>query len=109
MHPSAYLLQNVSAQIESQVPSGRREPLVSPIVGESTAFVPTKLSRSCEPRVTRSLISIQALLGIGAYLSLAFPYLRRVHGLARLAPSQRYLFVCNHVSLLDTILLGGLC
>lgn len=37
------------------------------------------------------------------------PYLRRTHGLDRLQPSQKYLFVANHVSLLDTVLLGGLC
>ncbi len=60
-------------------------------------------------RISRSLIFIQALLGFGATLFLALPYLRRTHGLDRLQPSQKYLFVANHVSLLDTILLGGLC
>jgi 1-acyl-sn-glycerol-3-phosphate acyltransferase len=60
-------------------------------------------------RISRSLIFIQALLGFGATLFLALPYLRRTHGLDRLQPSQKYLFVSNHVSLLDTILLGGLC
>jgi len=39
---------------------------------------------------------------------LALPYLRRTHGLEKLNPAQRYLFVANHVSLLDTILLGAL-
>jgi 1-acyl-sn-glycerol-3-phosphate acyltransferase len=48
-------------------------------------------------------------MGVGAWLALAAPYLRRTHGLGRLQPDQRYLFVCNHVSLLDTILLGALC
>jgi 1-acyl-sn-glycerol-3-phosphate acyltransferase len=68
-----------------------------------------KLAGGCQPRLSRELISIQALLGIGAYLSLGVPYLRKTHGLNRLDTSKRYLFVCNHVSLLDTILLGGLC
>ncbi len=58
--------------------------------------------------MTAGLKLTQALLGIGAYLVLALPYLRRVHGLQRLDPKQRYLFVSNHVSLLDTILLGAL-
>ncbi|HVU07698.1 MAG TPA: lysophospholipid acyltransferase family protein [Verrucomicrobiae bacterium] len=57
---------------------------------------------------SRKLVFIQALLGIGAYLAIALPFLRRTHGLEKLNPSQRYLFVCNHVSLLDTILLGAL-
>ena len=59
--------------------------------------------------VSQGLVLIQTLLGIGAYATLCLPYLRRTHGLERLRPEQRYLFVCNHVSLLDTILLGGLC
>src|SRR5580704_11222656 len=59
-------------------------------------------------RATRSLIFIQWLLGLGTHLFLAMPYLRRTHGLERLRPGTRYLFVCNHVSLLDTILLGAL-
>lgn len=60
-------------------------------------------------RVTRGLKFIQWWLGLGATLFLALPYLRRTHGMQRLDPQQRYLFVCNHVSLLDTILLGALC
>ena len=54
------------------------------------------------------MIWIQTLLAIGAYAVLALPYLRRAHGWQRLNPAQRYLFVSNHVSLLDTILLGAL-
>ena len=61
------------------------------------------------PRVTRGVKFIQWWLGLGATLFLALPYLRRTHGLKRLDPRLRYLFVCNHVSLLDTILLGSLC
>jgi 1-acyl-sn-glycerol-3-phosphate acyltransferase len=60
-------------------------------------------------RMTRGLKFIQWWLGLGATLFLALPYLRRTHGMHRLNPQQRYLFVCNHVSLLDTILLGALC
>jgi len=61
------------------------------------------------PRVTRRLAFIQFLLGLGSHLFLAVPYLRRAHGMERLRSDQRYIFVCNHVSLLDTILLGALC
>src|SRR5205085_7283277 len=61
------------------------------------------------PRVTRRLVLTQSLLGLGAHLLLGLPYLRRTHGAQRLRADRRYLFVCNHVSLLDTILLGGLC
>ena len=64
-------------------------------------------SQQCN--VTRRLVFIQFLLGLGAHLFLAVPYLNRTHGMERLRPDERYLFVCNHVSLLDTILLGALC
>lgn len=57
---------------------------------------------------SRSLVLIQYLLGLGTYLGFALPYVRRAHGMERLRSGQRYLFVANHVSLLDTILLGGL-
>ena len=99
----------MSAQLESQLPPNPGQPIVSPLVSPTSPFTALKTARASQPRVTRELTLIQALLGIGAYLSLAVPYLRRTHGLDRLDTSQRYLFVCNHVSLLDTILLGGLC
>lgn len=71
---------------------------------------PAKASRSAAaPRVTKRLMVVQFFLGLGAHLFLALPYLRRIHGRERLNPGQRYLFVCNHVSLLDTIMLGALC
>jgi 1-acyl-sn-glycerol-3-phosphate acyltransferase len=60
-------------------------------------------------RMSRSLVFIQALIGIGVYVVLALPYLRRTQGMERLRLRQKYLFVANHVSLLDSILLGGLC
>jgi 1-acyl-sn-glycerol-3-phosphate acyltransferase len=103
------LRPSVSAQLESQLPTGTSQPLVSPIVSPEKTFPALKVDVPPQPRVTRELTSIQALLGIGAYLSLGIPYLRRTHGLDGLDTSKRYLFVCNHVSLLDTILLGGLC
>ncbi|HEY2330176.1 MAG TPA: lysophospholipid acyltransferase family protein [Verrucomicrobiae bacterium] len=59
--------------------------------------------------VSRKLVFIQSLLGIGAYAAITLPFVRRTCGLKNLSAGQRYLFVCNHVSLLDTILLGGLC
>jgi 1-acyl-sn-glycerol-3-phosphate acyltransferase len=58
--------------------------------------------------VSRKLIGVQALLGFFAYVILALPYLRRTHGLEKIQPARRYLFVANHISLLDTILLGAL-
>jgi 1-acyl-sn-glycerol-3-phosphate acyltransferase len=61
------------------------------------------------PRVTPGLTFVQWWLGLGATVCLALPYLRRTLGMERLDPKQRYLFVVNHVSLLDTILLGALC
>ena len=60
-------------------------------------------------RASRNLRFTQAWMGLGCWLALVLPYARRVHGLDRLDRRRRYLFVCNHVSLLDTIFLGGLC
>ena len=59
-------------------------------------------------RVTQRLVLVQALYGLGSYLSIGLPYMRRAHGWERLDSAERYLFVANHVSLLDSILLGGL-
>jgi len=61
------------------------------------------------PPVSRRLVRIQALLGFGSYSLFCLPYLRKICGLERLDPGKRYLFASNHVSLLDTILLGALC
>jgi 1-acyl-sn-glycerol-3-phosphate acyltransferase len=58
--------------------------------------------------VSDSLRFVQATFGFLSYLVLGVPYLRRVHGLEKLDPQKQYLLVCNHVSLLDTLLLGGL-
>jgi 1-acyl-sn-glycerol-3-phosphate acyltransferase len=60
-------------------------------------------------RISRGVVFVQWLLGLGAHIFLVFPYLRRTHGMERLRAGQRYLFVANHVSLLDTIFLGALC
>jgi len=62
-----------------------------------------------QPRATHPLVFIQWLMGLGAYLLLALPFLRRVHNLETLQSGQRHLLVCNHVSLIDTVLLGALC
>ncbi|MEO6787908.1 MAG: lysophospholipid acyltransferase family protein [Chthoniobacteraceae bacterium] len=69
----------------------------------------SSMKESRHPRVTRALVRAQFLMGLGANLFLALPYLRRTHGMEHLISGQRYLFACNHVSLLDTILLGALC
>jgi 1-acyl-sn-glycerol-3-phosphate acyltransferase len=62
-----------------------------------------------QPHVSRGLVLIQFLLGLGLHLALALPFLRRTHGLERLRPTERHLFVVNHISLLDTLLLATLC
>ncbi|MEJ0089769.1 MAG: lysophospholipid acyltransferase family protein [Limisphaerales bacterium] len=59
--------------------------------------------------VTREVVFIQFLLGLGLHLFLALPFLRRAHGLERLHQGQRHLFVVNHISLLDTLLIATLC
>lgn len=59
-------------------------------------------------RVSRSLVFVQFLMAIGVTVAFALPFLRRVHGLHQLRSKKKYLFVSNHVSLLDTILLGGI-
>ena len=58
--------------------------------------------------ISRSWKFVQGLMGCFAYLLLVLPYVRRVHGLKQLKHGRNCIFVCNHVSLLDTILLGGL-
>lgn len=57
---------------------------------------------------TRRLVTAQSVLGFCANLFFALPYCRRVTGLHHLDPARRCIFVANHVSLLDTILLGAL-
>lgn len=59
-------------------------------------------------RATRRLVFAQVLLGLAVTVAVALPFLRRVHGLGNLRPERRYLFVANHVSLLDAIMLGAL-
>src|SRR5882757_984555 len=61
-----------------------------------------------QKNVSRKLKLVQALMGIAADFSLNLLYLRRTHGMEKLNPRGRYLFASSHVSLLDTILLGGL-
>lgn len=58
--------------------------------------------------VSRSLVLTQAMLGFWANLLFAVPYCAGVSGLERLDAEKRHLFVSNHVSLLDTVLLGAL-
>jgi len=59
-------------------------------------------------QVSCKLKAVQALMGFFAWLFLALPYGRRTTGLEKVDNNRRYLFVSNHVSLLDTILLGAL-
>ncbi len=66
------------------------------------------MEETSQPRASASLRFVQGLLGLGVYLAIAVPFSRRAHGLDRLKRGQHYLFVSNHVSLLDTLLLGGI-
>lgn len=50
----------------------------------------------------------QRPVGIFCRAAIIFPFVRRLHGLEKIDPQQRYLFVSNHVSLLDALVLGGL-
>jgi 1-acyl-sn-glycerol-3-phosphate acyltransferase len=59
--------------------------------------------------VTRDVVWIQFLLGLGLQFFLALPFLRRTHGLNGLRPDQKHLLVVNHVSLLDTLILSTIC
>ena len=58
------------------------------------------------PQPIRGHLAVQLVLGLCCYLFFVLPYARRIRVLGRLSREHR-LFVCNHVSLLDTILLGG--
>lgn len=71
---------------------------------------PDRTSSSApQRRVTRDVVFIQFLLGLGLHLFISLPFLRRTHGMQRLRPDQRCLLVVNHISLLDTLLLSTLC
>ena len=58
-------------------------------------------------KISRGVKLLQHAIGLLFWLTLVLPYARRVRGLERIPPS-RCLFVCNHVSLLDTLFLSGL-
>ena len=58
---------------------------------------------------TREVVFVQFVLGLILHLVIALPFLRRIHGLERLRPAQTRLFVVNHISLLDTLLLASIC
>ncbi len=62
-----------------------------------------------QPRATREVAFVQFMLGLFLHVVLALPFLRRTHGLGRLRPEQRHLFVINHISLLDTLVVATLC
>jgi 1-acyl-sn-glycerol-3-phosphate acyltransferase len=62
-----------------------------------------------EIKMSRRVRLSQTILGFFCWLTLVLPYSRRTHGLEKINPRRNHLLVCNHVSLLDSILLGGLC
>ena len=58
-------------------------------------------------KISRGVKLLQHAIGLLVWLTLVLPYTRRVRGLDKIPPG-RCLFVCNHVSLLDTLFLSGL-
>src|SRR5579863_3294279 len=70
---------------------------------EQATFVPAETVA-----ISRLWHFTQVTMGFLAYCLLVVPYVRRVHGLNKVNTGRNCIYVCNHVSLLDTILLGGL-
>lgn len=79
-----------------------------PLLDKARAPASEAEATPASPRAGRGLMLAQSLLGLWAYASFVLPFVRSTRGFDRLDPARRYLFVVNHVSLLDTILLGGL-
>jgi 1-acyl-sn-glycerol-3-phosphate acyltransferase len=63
--------------------------------------------QEAQAQAVRGHLGAQLFLGFLSYFLFVLPYARRIRGLARVSRAHR-IFVCNHVSLLDTILLGGI-
>lgn len=70
---------------------------------------PTDSAPAPHRQVTRDVVWVQFLLGLVLQVCLALPFLRRTHGIQRLRPEQKQLFVANHISLLDSLLIAALC
>jgi 1-acyl-sn-glycerol-3-phosphate acyltransferase len=69
---------------------------------------PSRTLSALEPvQVTPSRKLHQYALSMFFWFTLRLPYIRRVYGLETISRRERCLFVCNHVSLLDTILLAA--
>ncbi|MHC4958154.1 MAG: lysophospholipid acyltransferase family protein [Planctomycetota bacterium] len=60
---------------------------------------------TASPRLRAGTFLIQQFLGVFCYLFVVLPYVRRIKG--RFPKKGNRLYVCNHVSLLDTMVLGG--
>ncbi len=60
-------------------------------------------------RTSRGIMLVQWFLGLPLQLLIALPFLRRTHGREHVRPDQRCLFVVNHISLLDTLVLATIC
>jgi 1-acyl-sn-glycerol-3-phosphate acyltransferase len=56
----------------------------------------------------RQAKSAQLITGWICWLATALPFARKVRGLEKISPQRRCLFVANHVSLIDAVMLGGL-
>ncbi len=70
--------------------------------------MPTMPSLKTNPRLAdASILRAQRWLGVLCHLTLFLPYVRRVEGAEALRAPGRRLFAANHVSLLDTPLLGA--
>ena len=59
-------------------------------------------------KASRGVICRQFFQGLALQLTMVLPYVRRIEGVEKLRRGQNYLFVVNHVSLLDTLILGGI-
>ena len=60
-------------------------------------------------RTSRGIVLVQWLLGLTLQLLIALPFLRRTRGREHVRPDQQCLFVVNHISLLDTLVLATIC
>ncbi len=66
-------------------------------------------SQPAPRRTSRGVVIAQWFLGLPLQLLIALPFLRRTHGREQVRRNQRCLFVVNHVSLLDTLVLATIC
>jgi len=84
--------------------SAAGKPANLPLVRQAPASSGSSVQES--ERSVRRAARRQLFVGTFCWLGLGLPYVRQVRGLERIVRGSHYLFACNHVSLLDTILIG---